>query len=237
MNKLAIIGDLHSNLDALIEVTNEPDVSAVLCVGDLGIFMDRKSADYDKKAIKHTGQKILEHIQMIEHGSFPIMNIPVYAIKGNHDDYEHMYGRFFFEHNIHYLPQACMLNIKNLRIAALGGIYSPVKINIDPKNLRGRARRFYTQSEIDMLKKAKSCDILITHQAARNVLPTENHRDDGSAVLEELLISLKPTYYIHGHHHHNYTSTYNNTKVIGLGKFYNKDNAKVYFNTETKELI
>jgi Icc-related predicted phosphoesterase len=235
MSKIAIIGDLHSDLEGLLELSKE-DITSIICVGDLGIFKDKTSAYHDGKAIKHSQKEIFDIIHLIENNQFPKISKPLYTIKGNHDDYENMYSKFFKEHNIHYLQQGEILQMDNLRIGTLGGIYSPVRTFKDPEKLQGREKRFFTTSELNELKH-QDYDILMTHQAATNVMPRNGRREEGSELIEELLIESQPEYYIHGHHHHNYTTKYNTTKVIGLGNFSKNKNSKIYFNTKTIEII
>lgn len=242
MNKIAIIGDPHCNLDAVIEVANEPDLEAIVSVGDLAIFKTLAGANVDKKALKHTETPIKYYINAFKEGTFPKLKIPLYIVKGNHDDYDYMYDSCFTDHNIFYTQQGKILNFGNLKIATLGGIKSPVRISKDPATLKGRERRFFTQSEINSLI-GKTCDILITHQAAEGVLPKETsegkhiHREEGCKELKELLDNLNPFYYIHGHHHRNYESTYKTTQVIGLGNFGKNQTSKVYFDINHKYRI
>jgi len=231
-SNLLIVGDIHSNYAGLQKIINSRiDLTAVISVGDLALWKNENDAMTDKKAYYKTKTQINNFIKN------PVkFKIPIYMIKGNHDDFDNMYSDWFKSLNIHYIRQADILSIGNLRIGCLGGIYSPVKYTLDSKNFVKREKRFYTLSEIEALKNT-DIDILITHQAAADVLEKKDFmKDEGSKYLQDLFNNLNPRYYIHGHHHINYKKVYNKTTIYGLGNFCKNENSYIIINTLTKEV-
>ena len=197
-----------------------------MCAGDLGLWSSSEAAKVDKKAYDHTMVEIENFIKN------PLrFDIPIYVIKGNHEDFDNMYTKWFTDLNIHYVKQSEILQIHNLSIGCLGGIYSSKQIDADSSKFVGRTKRFFTTSEIEELKQ-KKFDVLVTHQSSSQTLP--ECVKEGISPLFELLKETNPKYYIHGHHHVNYKNTFNNTKIFGLGKF-NQNNI-VIINSLTKEV-
>lgn len=252
MSKIAIIGDIHSNIDNIYTlIKKHPDVSAIFSTGDLAIFLNERSAQLDKKAIKHTERSIKQHIRALRDKTFVPFSIPIYVLIGNHDDYDNMFCTEFQQANIKYLKQGEIVRIDNLVIMGFGGIYSPKARLIPTANLdrQPRGRRFYTLEEIDGITSRlfvgiTNVDVLITHQAAAKAIPLVRFLkgEEGSYDLLSLVRHVSPTYYIHGHHHFEYKHKSaipdlpNHTTCIGLGNFGKNPETYIVINTITKEI-
>jgi Icc-related predicted phosphoesterase len=227
-----IVGDVHSNYKALESlIQSRQDLIGVICVGDLALWKSVEEAQLDIQAYKRTKDSIEEF------ANNPVpFSLPVMVVKGNHDDYTNMYSKWFTDLNIHYVKQPSVLEVNNFKIGCLGGVSSDRKFDEDPTTFVGREHRFYVKSEIDSLKSQKM-DMLITHQAAKAVVERRLlGKDEGSLMLLELLKAISPKYYIHGHHHVNYKSTYGDTKVFGLGNFSVDNSSYIVINTLTGEV-
>lgn len=203
--ELAIVGDIHSNVNLLNKLVKErPYIQNIIQVGDMGIYFSPEKVD--KKSI-YT-EKILKEK--------PEMDRTTYFIKGSHEHFNMLKNPFLKKKNFYYIEQGKIETINNLKIAFLGGIYSPTKSN---------EKKFYTEQEVNKLKnnsRGQIIDILITHEGPKGLVKKPNS-DEGSHIILDLLQTIRPKYHIHGHHHWNYKTRYRSTKVIGLGNF-NKNN-------------
>ena len=94
MNKLLVVGDVHSNLEALYTLINEVknQIVAVLQVGDFELFQSNSAIKQELKYLKkldktHSAKNLKKRLLKKEMEPFPI---PVYYIKGNHEDFENL---------------------------------------------------------------------------------------------------------------------------------------------------
>jgi len=219
--RLAFVGDVHGNLRHFQRLTSKlQNIKAFIQVGDFELYHNIDAVKQDKYAFKHK-HVAEEVIHRIMNDLLPTFPVPIFFIKGNHDDYDHLTSEKLKQANIHFLEQGTIHNISGVTIACLGGIYSPIRSNRKTKDLTGRDRRFFTKEEIQQLytQNNKNIDIFISHQASTGILPNRKFQEEGIEILTQVLEALKPTFYIHGHHHKNYETRYKKTKVIGLGNF------------------
>jgi len=217
--KILVIGDLHGDIDGLLETINAGIYKAVLCVGDLGIYTNKKNAE---EYIKGTFV-FLEDI--------PTLPIPVYSIKGNHDDYDLFESPELNKKNIFYLKQGEILKIDNLVITGIGGIYSSKQ---SPDSYEGISKpKFLKESEIkSLIGTEEKIDILLTHEAASNMCVKIK---EGNSLLNGLVEKLQPKYYIYGHHHVNYIDQSKN--LYALGNFSKDKSSRIVINSLTKEMM
>ena len=242
--KLLCVGDVHTNIQALQDLTNKfaNDVVAVLQVGDFELYQSKSAIDQEKKYLtllnKHQDAKKLRS-KLLKKTMEPF-KIPVYYIKGNHDDFDNLDSEYLKYLNIHYIPQGEIIEIQGIKIAGVGGIHSPIKNSLKSADLEGYDRRFYTLEEVrSVIRKSFSekVDVLLTHQACSGVIPEPNKKrykpywDEGTKDFVDLLKMPKLRWYIHGHHHVNYQSKRNGLTCVGLGNF-NK-NKESYFLIDT----
>lgn len=240
--RLGIVGDIHTNIKGLYKL-QELALTQMITVGDLSVYPDLKSASIDKKSYEKNKSKIEKIIEDYNDNKLKPFSVPIFSLIGNHDNFIDLKHDIFKKLNITYLKNGTILEIGNMVIATFGGIYSPKKFYWNSSALKEYNKRFYTEKEMnELLFKVenlnKPVDVLITHEAAAGVLPEmKSHVDEGREVLTDLLKTIKPKYYIHGHHHVSYEASYGNTKVIGLGNFKQDKNAYVVFNIVTGERI
>jgi Icc-related predicted phosphoesterase len=221
--KILVIGDLHGDIDGLLETINAGVYKAVLCVGDLGIYASTKNANANNKVyIKGTFTFI---------DDVPTLPIPLYSIKGNHDDCDLFESPELNKKNIFYLKQGEILKIDNLVIAGIGGIYSSKQSYDSYEGIRNP--KFLHESEIRTLMATKEkIDVLLTHEAASGMCPKPG---EGNTLLDELVEKLQPKYYFHGHHHVNYWDP--GKSLYALGNFSKDKSSKIVINSLTKEMI
>lgn len=223
--KLLVIGDLHSNLKPLKNlIAKHPDADAILSVGDLGFYFSEVAMKEDKKQYMRSPNLMRSFLAAHESGLMEPLKMPLYYIKGNHDDYDNLYSPEMKALNVHFFPQASILKLGDLIIAGIGGIYSDVRTKWTANQFTGRERRFFTTEELKDFKTmhdGTKVDILLTHQAAAGCLPNKNEGwDEGSVHLQALLDHVQPALYFHGHHHKNYQVQRDvHTTVVGLGHF------------------
>ena len=242
--KLLCVWDVHTNIGALKNLTDRfyNQVQAVLQVGDFELYQSKESIDQEKKYLKklnkhEDAQRLKSKLLNKELDPF---KIPVYYIKGNHDDFDNLDSEYLQYLNIHYIKQGDILDINGVKIAGVGGIHSPIKNSLKSEDLEGHDRRFYTLEEVQkVVKKSfyEKVDILLTHQACSGVIPEpkkkryKTHWDEGTKDFVDLLKIPKLRWYIHGHHHVNYLSKRDGLTCVGLGNF-NK-NKESYFLIDT----
>ncbi len=138
-------------------------------------------------------------------------------IRGNHENWEEIrkleeaykYGKQTF------LPNGFVHVIAGVRVAVLGGNYSPKFFEIENRKLRGKRCRHYTKEDIESLKKyAGQVDIFLTHEAPSPY--TVYKADVGQPTITEILKILRPSIHFFGHHHHLGFYDYDGIPSIGL---------------------
>ena len=219
MSKLIVfVGDIEGDIQALRALDGKYD--AILQLGDFGAFRSVEALEKDPKYNPGMSQyeNCIRNMRHFKNGTFAPFQTPVYFIKGSHEDFDYLYSKNkdgrLSDANIEFVENGTTLSLFGTRIMCLGGIYSSAKIN--RRRLRGRDRRFFTYADIATASKAEDIDVVITHKAIYGVL---DGREEGSKDLNLVVDSLSPNLYLHGHHHKNYTTNYDNTKVVGLGNF------------------
>ncbi len=123
-------------------------------------------------------------------------NCPLYYVRGNHDD-----------KLIDNPPEGCVcidgdiVREKGVRIMGLGGSfkYRDGRNMYTEEQMYKRARKLRRK-----LKKMGGIDILVTHAPARHINDFESLSHRGFECFRELIESLEPKYFIHGHIHMNY---------------------------------
>lgn len=225
MTEITFVGDVHSNFSQFVKLTKKKKkTQAFFQAGDFGLFssIDKANDDYDWHSDYRPNMKAF--IELYENDKIKKFDVPVYFIKGIHDDYDIDEG--YLKHkNMFFIKEGTVISVDDINIACLGGIYSKLKITRKPKRLYGKDRRFFTNDEIEALQQEaekSKIDVLFTCQAATGCLPIRHNvkQEEGSRELRRLLDSIKPRYYIHGHHHHNYVRHENeDPTVVGLGNF------------------
>ena len=122
---------------------------------------------------------------------------PLLYIHGNHD------GRY--EKNP---PEGCecidgdLVCVKGLRILGLGGcpLYNYGPHQYTEKQMRRRFRKLHRK-----LRKLHGVDIVLTHAPVRGFGDLDDPVHRGFEFFIELIDTLKPRFWIHGHIHPNYT--------------------------------
>lgn len=219
MKNVAIIGDIHTRIDSLVTLLETTKVDLGISVGDLALYTTETEAIKDAKAWIKNGPLMSKYAEQLQNGTFKKLPVPLKVVKGNHDDYKSMFSEILIEKNILFLEQAAHFEIEGVTFGVLGGIRSPKAIERDATKFKERERRFFTRVEVEKLKDVGHVDVLITHAMASELDPKKEYfkSDEGYPEFKDLLDTLSPQYYFHGHHHKNYETMYKHTKVYGLG--------------------
>lgn len=148
-----------------------------------------------------------------------VCHAPVVYVMGNHD------GKYSCRE-----PEGCLCieddiyEYKGVRILGLGGCmqYIPGAENqYTERDMHARIRKLRWK-----LWRKKGFDILVTHAPAKGVNDMEDLPHQGFQAFCDLIKKYVPAYFIHGHVHANYGSsfkrkdTYGSTRVINAYEFY-----------------
>ena len=237
MKNLLIVGDVHTDLKGLYDIASrfKNQVKAILQVGDMELYQSSSAIEQEKEYLQRLGKekRALGLKKALKQRTAQKLPIPVYFIKGNHEDFENLDSEDLKAINIHYIKQGEILTIDGRTILGLGGIHSPVRKFKKSEDLEGKEKRFYTLEEINIIKRkssVKDVEILITHQAPAGVMPMDtpgkrSQWEEGTKDFVDLLNLPKLRYVIHGHHHVNYEANKDSLTCIGLVNFIKNKNS------------
>lgn len=205
---IKIIGDTHnlySNIWKIL-LTNRP--SRLYHVGDLG------DPHYIKEALH---------------------NVPntFKVVPGNHDSYifmgEHSLGKRI------YLPAFGYEEVEGVKVFWIKGATSIDKTDFE-KKVNGKVYRYKARPSwdpreeltleeqskcLDLLDTIPKIDLMITHSAPTVLVPSLVKGDlipsPTSDFLERVQQYYKPSHWVFGHFHKNFSCFYNSTQFLGLG--------------------
>jgi Icc-related predicted phosphoesterase len=183
---IGAVADIHGNFDALRRaMERHPEISYWLCVGDLAS----------------------------RNGAYPEPIAPLYWIKGNNEAFDHIAAWESGEpqpRNLHFIRNGTAAAVGPLRVAGLGGTFAPTWYASPaaqlPHTPRDDKRRHFVREEVEACQRLRDVDILLTHEAARPFIVTDDgsrgrRRDAGKPAINEVLSALRPRLHLCGHHH------------------------------------
>ena len=189
---IVLLGDIHGNTKVLQDaIKKASNASAIIQVGDFGLFENSKSLFYD--AMKDA-------------------NVPVYFIDGNHDDCSRFstykkITRIWKDRELFFIPRGTVMKINNYTIGFMGGASSVDKeIRLKNKLHWDSRENISTQEYIRIFKNSenKKIDILITHCPPTSIVQKHfynNLNDDNQNIIQNIWEKLKfPKIYC-GHMH------------------------------------
>ena len=217
--KVIFFGDIHSKVKEFNEIANKIEGDAIFQLGDLGLFLDiERAKKVDRKFYRKNPELVIESYRVIKENIIKPFKMPLYFIRGNHDDFEEMQRLESF--NIYHLRTGDYIEIEGKIFLSFGGIYSPKRFPLPRASLSPVEIKYYVKEEVDSLLekwKGKKVDFLLTHEAPTGIIPGKWY--EGGSVIRKLVKELNPEYLIHGHHHTAYVSKIKQTTIIGLGNF------------------
>ena len=191
---LGALADIHGNFDAMARaMERHPEVPVWICVGDVASRT----------------------------GAYPEPAAPLYWIKGNNEDFDRIAqwvaGKGLVP-NLHYVPNGTVValtpGMRRVRVAGLGGTYAPTWFDMPasrlPHTARDDKRRHFVREEADACARMRGVDILMTHEAARPFIVTDEpapgrpkprRRDAGKPAINRVLAAMQPRLHLCGHHH------------------------------------
>lgn len=221
MTKFLVAGDLHGHLDMLEEaIQKHPDIDFALQVGDFGAYLDDGAS---AKLPQHRRQPS-EFPQYLS--GEKVFSKPVIFIKGNHEGFSYL-KQLEKEHrhadlievapNLTYMPNGRMTEFLGVRIAAIGGNFSPAYFTRENKEEEDPLRfRHFRVSDFNALRQKRNVDILLTHDAGPDMVPSKHIMSAQCAHLTELVKEMQPTYWALGHYHLYYETALGRTRIYGL---------------------
>lgn len=220
MAKFLVAGDLHGHLGLLEEtIQKHPDIDFVLQVGDFGAYFDDGASAKMPRHRRHPSE-----FPQYASGEKSFSK-PVIFIKGNHEGFEYLMelegkGRdvpICIAKNLYYLPNGSCVTLHGVRVAGLGGNFSPKYLGREVRAADDPLRfRHFRISEINALMNRGNVDILLTHDACPGIVPSKHIMSEQSGHLLDLVQKMQPTYWAIGHYHMGYETSLGRTKVYGL---------------------
>jgi Icc-related predicted phosphoesterase len=198
------LGDIHGDFDSVRRIQRKhSDIPFWLCVGDV--------ADAE--------------------GRYEPFDAPVYWIKGNNENFDRI-ASGQLPANLHYVPNARLLEIGGVRVAGLGGTFAPTWYDTPAEALphprKGTAkateladkRRHFVREEVAACQAMRDVDVLLTHEAARPFYPggagSKRGMDAGKTPVNEILAAMKPRLHLFGHHHRFSEQERQGVKSVGM---------------------
>lgn len=185
---IGAIADIHGNFEAMRQaMLRHADVPLWICVGDVASST----------------------------GAYPEPPSPLYWIKGNNERFDRIaaweVGRDVLP-NLHYIKNGTSMRVGPLIVAGVGGTYAPkwydTPAALLPHTSKDDKRRHFVREEIEACKRLRDVDILMTHEAPRPFIVSDEERpsagkrwDAGKAAINDLMASVKPRLHLCGHHH------------------------------------
>jgi Icc-related predicted phosphoesterase len=185
---IGAIADIHGNFEAMRQaMLRHADVPLWICVGDVASST----------------------------GAYPEPPAPLYWIKGNNERFDRIadweVGRDVLP-NLHYIKNGTSMRVGTLIVAGVGGTYAPkwydTPAALLPHTPKDDKRRHFVREEIEACKRLRDVDILMTHEAPRPFIVSDEGRpsagkrwDAGKAAINDLMASVKPRLHLCGHHH------------------------------------
>ena len=187
---LGAVADIHGNFDALFRaMARHPEVPFWICVGDLASRT----------------------------GAYPEPPKPLYWIKGNNEDFDRVAAWEAGKDpvaNLHLIRNGTAAAVGPLTVAGLGGTFAPTWFETPaaalPRKKSDDKRRHFVREEVDACRQLRGVDILMTHEAARPFIVTEEdpkpgrkprRMDAGKPAINSILATLQPRLHLCGHHH------------------------------------
>ena len=185
---IGAIADIHGNFEAMRHaMLRHADVPLWICVGDVASST----------------------------GAYPEPPSPLYWIKGNNEQFDRIadweVGRDVLP-NLHYIMNGTSMRVGPLIVAGVGGTYAPkwydTPAALLPHTPKDDKRRHFVREEIEACKRLRDVDILMTHEAPRPFIVSDEERpsagkrwDAGKAAINDLMATVKPRLHLCGHHH------------------------------------
>ena len=168
-------------------MARHPDIELWLCVGDLA-----------SRA-----------------GAYPEVIAPLYWIKGNNENFDRIAAWESGEpapRHLHLIRNGTAVTVGPLRVAGLGGTFAPTwydsaAADLPHASTRDDKRRHFVREEVEACSRLRQIDILLTHEAARPFIVTDDirgrsrRRDAGKPAINGVLAALRPRLHLCGHHH------------------------------------
>ena len=236
--KIIIVGDTHGNFEIIEEIFQKEnalgEVVAILHAGDIGVYDENSIGVLDEATGKYSGRMSQKEIKNILRHNDPIgeflpylkgekkFPVPVYNIAGNHEDFD-LYddlleGRIKVENFIP-LKQNQVHTIdfgkQKLKIAGLGKIY--------PRSETSRfGRQHISEDEYSRSRKTLSSnkvDIFLLHEPPYLAKQNESSKwmSFGSPRITELIRDARPSKVFIGHMHFEYSYSFGQSELFGLG--------------------
>lgn len=234
--KIRFIGDLETDVDGLFDFhsKNKEEVDLQILLGDCGFFFHRERLKTHKTFYERHSRNLVSNYNLLGSKSPPKLLEETWLVKSEHDDpalFDMGDESPLHKLNITPIDQGVIKKDGKV-IVIFGGTFSTAKSSTPRDMLMGTDRRFFSRKEVYKIiafirEKKVKVDLLVTHQASTGVLPKIPRKhlnnkaasDEGAYPLKTLLEVLEPRFYVHGHHHINYETTFGDTKVYGVGNF------------------
>ena len=228
--RIAVVGDIHGHWlelrEAILALHASSGLDLVLQVGDAQPVRDALDLSYMPVPERH--RALGNFAQVV--GPWPI---PTWFIAGNHEPFnylESMPGGGVLLENLDYLGRQFSRTVGKLRIAGVGGIFSPKHFDSPratwpfPQGGRKQAS-YFRRKEVEVLASSGPTDILLMHawpaqmESARKPEWPKRWAKVGCDALGELVSTLRPRFVFCGHMHHAVVHQSGQTTIVALDNF------------------
>ncbi|CAK9837702.1 RNA lariat debranching enzyme Dbr1 [Schizosaccharomyces pombe] len=238
--RVGVQGCCHGILDNLYILAEKRKVDLLIIGGDFQAL--RNVSDYHGISMPPKFKRLGDFFNYYNgRNKAPILTI---FVGGNHEASNYLdelpYGGWVAP-NIYYMGRSSVINVGGLRIAGISGIYSAMDYKKGryeglPYNYK-MLKSIYHTREFDVLSLKslqKPIDIFLSHDWPRGIeqhgdvakllrhkpfFRNEVERNDlGSPALEELLVELKPRYWMAAHLHTKFTAVVHHNSQEDDGK-------------------
>lgn len=223
MRKILLLGDTHANrmtMHLALTHANYIRADAIIQVGDFGYWPRMSGGNH---FLKETSKKA-KHL-----------DIPVYWVDGNHEDFEELHKNFGqysdkpvkIRDHVYWMPRGCVVEWEGVRIMGFGGGAS-----ID-RATRTLGHSWFLEEMItdEDVERTQPVDIIISHDAPflpiRHAVAIEDS-EFCRQQMRRVVNKCQPELLVHGHYHVYHDTPVMReggyTQVVGLGADDDPDN-------------
>jgi len=171
--RILCFSDVHENFEKMFELISNSKADLILFCGDLCLNGGKQ-----------------ESVSFSTHDLLSQISIPFFWVHGNHDDNNYLSS----QKPKNLIKPGKIVDFNGLKIAGLGGNFSPKKFDIKRNIIETRFYHFILKEDIEKFKES-NIDIFLSHDSPKAL------RKEGCCLLDDLIKKMHPKLCLSGHHH------------------------------------